>query len=90
MANKKNILVNGTISFPCPIEATIDQAKIEIRSRYGLQFGGLEDSNGALMDGSVLIGATVGAISFVAGQPIQGMKSYSNFYMKNNSYEKVK
>ena len=67
---KRNIVVNGN-NFPCPVGATVDQAESRIRSRFGLQFGGLEDDNGALIDGTALIGATVGALSFVGGQPIQ-------------------
>jgi hypothetical protein len=67
---KRNISVNGQ-NFPCPVGATVDQAEARIRSRYGLLYGGLEDQNGALMDGTVLIGATTGPLSFVGGQPIQ-------------------
>ncbi len=67
---RRNISVNGII-FPCPDGATVDQAKNEIRSRFLLAGGGLEDDNGALIDGTVLIRDTVGGLAFVGGQSIQ-------------------
>ena len=67
---QRNILVNGQ-GFPCPDGATVDQAEARIRSRFLLAGGGLEDQNGAVMDGNALIGTTTGALSFVGGQPGQ-------------------
>ena len=75
---KRNISVNGSI-FPCPVGATVDQTNSEIRSRYLLAGGGLEDDNGALIDGTALIGATVGGLAFVGGQSIQQGKSQPYF-----------
>ena len=75
---KINIAVNGSI-FPCPVGATVDQAKSNIRSKYLLAGGGLEDDNGALIDGTALIGATVGGLAFIGGQSIQQGKILSFF-----------
>jgi len=44
-AMKKIISVNGQ-NFPCPVGATVEQAKMKIRSRYLLIGGGLEDDDG--------------------------------------------
>ena len=64
----------GKYIFPCPVSATVKQAENRIRSRYGLQFGGLEDQNGALINTNARIGLAVGTISFVGGRPIiQGL-----------------
>ncbi len=75
MANIKHIVVNGDgNNFPCPIAATIDQAESTIRLRYGLQFGSLQDDNGALVDRAALISTTVGVLSFVGGRYIPQMQ----------------
>ena len=78
MTTTRNIVVNGSF-FPCPVGATVDQAKIEIRSAYLLAGGFLQDHNGALVDGAALIGATTGDLTFVGGQPIQQGKTLSYF-----------
>ena len=70
------ISVNGA-NFPCPSSATIGQAESRIRSRFGLQFGSLEDQNGALMDENASIETAIGTISFVGGQPLQLVGHYN-------------
>ncbi len=69
----KNIAVNGKI-FRCPIEWTVEQARCEIRSRYVLPGGDIEEDGVPLL-GSVLIRLTSGALVFVAGQTIQSRDS---------------
>eukprot|EP01031_Cornospumella_fuschlensis_P030373 gene30373-36700_t len=65
----KNISVNGTV-FSCPVGWTVDQAEARIRSRFGLQFGGLEaDSIPQLGDN--LISNITGTLAFAGGQPVQ-------------------
>ena len=64
------ITVNGDI-FSCRANCTVEQAVISIRSRYGLQFGGLVSEDGAYLLQGDLISDAVGAISFTGGQPIQ-------------------
>jgi hypothetical protein len=64
----KEIEVNGKL-FRCPVTATVDNAVANIRSRFGLVHGGLEDENGALMHGDQTIGSTCGSLSFVDGRP---------------------
>ncbi len=67
---QRNIQVDGNI-FPCPGTATVDLAENKIRSVYLLAGGGLQDQNGALVDGAALISTAVGNLSFVGGQPMQ-------------------
>ena len=79
MAQQQRIvLVNGK-NFSCSVGSTVEQIETRIRSRFGLQFGGLVDDNGALMDDKALIGTAVGTISFVDGEPAvqQGRLAYS-------------
>ena len=69
----KDIIVdiNGNEhTFPCNITWTVSQAITEIRDRYGLQYGGLQDDAGALSD-DILINETMGKINFIGGRPIQ-------------------
>ena len=65
----KSIIV-GTQIFPCPIGWTVNQARDEIRSRFGLQNGGL-DENGIPVLGSAMISSFRGNLTFVGGQFIQ-------------------
>ena len=66
---QKNISVKGQ-DFPFPDEATVDEAKAAIRSAFLLAGGFLSDQNGALLDGNVLLGSTIGKIVFVEGQSV--------------------
>lgn len=65
----KDISVNGT-SFPCPVGWTVDQAVGQIRSEFGLQFGGLR-SDGIPQLGCELISNISGSLALVGGQPVQ-------------------
>jgi hypothetical protein len=78
----KDIAV-GEGTFRCPLTGTVDQAKVEIRSRFLFIGGGLEDANGALVDGNAKIGDTNGEVKFVEGQPAQQGRSYSTPYLFN-------
>ena len=62
----KDITVSGEV-FPCPKDWTVDQAKEEIRSAYGLQFGYLQ-AGGVPLLGTQRIRNTAGALSFAGGQ----------------------
>ena len=69
MENKKNILLEfNNEQFPCPVEASVDDAKNEIRSRFDLIGGGLDDATGPLVVGTASIGTTQGALIFKGGR----------------------
>lgn len=63
--------INGNeCKFPCNITWTVSEAIKEIRDRYGLRYGGLQDDTGALSY-TTIISKTEGKIYFIGGQPIQ-------------------
>ena len=64
-----HIALNGE-TFICPTKWTVDVALEEIRSRYGIQFGGLVCEDGTALCRTDLITAAVGAISFSGGRLI--------------------
>ena len=68
MANK-DVAVNGQIC-RCGADWTVEVAERRIRSRFGLQFGSLEEDGVVLLEG-VVIGSLAGSLAFVGGQAIQ-------------------
>ena len=75
------ISVNGSV-FRCRAESTVGSAVFTIRSRYGLQFGGLVSEDGVDLLEDELLSDAIGAISFTGGQPIQqGMKFISVIFV---------
>ena len=69
MATVKNISVNG-LDFSCPDGWTVEQARTEIRSYFGLEAGGLFE-NGILLLGSVVIASTTGTLTFSGGHSVR-------------------
>ena len=76
----KDINVNGQV-FRCPIEWTVEEAESKIRSRYGLQIGGIEE-DGIPVLGTARIKDVAGPLTFVGGQPIQqlGMHEFKSLF----------
>ena len=61
--------MNGE-DFNCPKEWNVEKAEARIRTRYGLQFGGIE-ANGVAVLSTSLISSLAGDLAFVGGKPIQ-------------------
>lgn len=72
-----NIIVAGFADFPCPANWTVEQARIRIRSMYGLLFGGVL-RDGQAMAGEDLIAEDRSKYEFVNFE--RGEYSRSLFY----------
>ena len=58
----------GSLTIDFRTSMTVEAVQNEIRSRYGLQFGGLELDGLAIVDGDALVAGTT--YSFVGGIPL--------------------
>ena len=74
-----NIVVAGHSVFPCPVGWTVEKARNEIRSRYGLLNGGI-DRNGEAMASDDIITAD-GDYRFVNFQSLQGIQILFSSFM---------
>lgn len=61
----KDIDVGGRV-FHCPVEQAVEQAETTIRSRFGLQVGGI-DQDGLPALGTAPISSLTGSLAFVDG-----------------------
>ena len=74
----KIISVDGRGNVAFSPDWTCEEAKSEIRARFGLIFGGI-DEDGIALKGTVQIGTTTGVLSFVGGQPIPQGNNFHQF-----------
>jgi hypothetical protein len=74
VARDIHVAVRDGAVFRCRPEWNVDKAEAEIRGRFELSGGGIEDQNGAL-EGTDVIGNAVGDLTFVGGRDLPPSQS---------------
>lgn len=82
----KGIDADGVV-FHFPIDLTVEEAEIRIRSSYGLENGGIEE-DGVPVLGTLSIGSLTGSLAFVGGS-LTGVGGSTGYLRSISMYEEI-